>query len=508
MVISVGWRRPTRGEEDNMIPRYETEVQELWENVSKFGAWRDTEIAVLQAREEFDEIPAETTDYVRRRTWIDPVVVGVMERRDEWIRHDLNAFIEVMRLQIGGRFEVALAACNEIAARLTGEGAAPKAIEKAWNVEFKAQLDQVTCREAGLFHDGMTSYDTQEPAKGLLLRRTADIIDAALAALALALWKQASAHRGTLMVGRTHVQHAQPITFGVKCLWYLDMILRARTRFAASRLEAEVMKLAGAVGLFTTLKPRIEKRVGEILGLPPVIATQIVPLDRLAQFVNTCAEIAAVIEKIAGDLHDLTRTEIAEVCEPFAPDQKGSSAMPHKRNAIGLENIRGLCREIRAQATPTMENVDTRHERDICHSSVERMALPDAFGLLVYVLRRFAGIVDGLEVFPQRMAANLEMTRGAIASQRVEMFLKERGMPAEEAYRTVQEATKKMAGINASLPEMLLQMGVPHIRNAETKKFHPDFESCFVWRDWVQEGEDAIYEQFVVRDDFKRLPAT
>lgn len=490
-----------------MIPRYKTEVQELWENVSKFGAWRDTEIAVLQAREEFGEIPAGTTDYVRQRTWIDSVIVGVMERRDEWIRHDLNAFIEVMRLQIGDRFTITLGACNEIAARLTGEGAEPKVIEKAWNTEFKAQLDQVTCREAGLFHDGMTSYDTQEPAKGLLLRRTADLIDAALVAFALTLWKQAKTYRGTLMVGRTHIQHAQPITFGVKCLWYLDMILRARTRFAASRLEVEVMKMSGAVGLYTTLKSRIEKRVGEILGLPPVIATQIVPLDRLAQFVNTCAEIAAVIEKIAGDLHDQTRTEIAEVCEPFSEDQKGSSAMPHKRNAIGLENIRGLCREIRAQATPTMENVDTRHERDICHSSVERMALPDAFGLLVYVLRRFTGIINGLEVFPQRMAANLEMTHGAIASQRVEMYLKDQGDPAELAYRIVQQATKQMAGLGLSLQEMLARMGVNFIRDAHTQEFYPGFLACFAWRDWVQEGENSIYEDFGARDDLKRLLA-
>jgi adenylosuccinate lyase len=462
-----------------MIERYwGSNMKKLWSSVTKFAKWLVVELAVLGAREKLGQIPAGTAIRIGERTWMDEKVANAINRRDKEIRHDLNAFVEIMRLQIilpRSDFESLIASGDE---------------------EFQAGVARglaagASVADAGYFHDGMTSYDTEEPAMTMLLLLASDIIVSRLTELEQILADLARDGRGRLMIGRTHGQHAQPITFGVKCLNWLDMIRRARRRLAQSCTEVAVMKLSGAVGMYGTLGPEVEQAVAEALSLEPVIATQILPLDRRAQLVSEMALIGAIIEKIAFDLWLMSQTEVGEVREPFGKAQKSSSAMPHKKNPITLEQLRGLARHVRACAMGILENVATAHERDISHSSVERLEMVDAFGILDHMLRGLTNVLKGMEVFPGRMLANIDQfTYGTIASQRVEMLLKQKGMAAESAYRAVQRACAQAVTERKHLREVMLL-------DAETRpllEHDPNFTACFDWKTWVEE-EDAIYQR-------------
>jgi adenylosuccinate lyase len=288
-------------------------------------------------------------------------------------------------------------------------------------------------------HFGLTSSDVVDTALALQMREGCDLVLAGLDRLAEAVARRAHEHRRTPMIGRTHGVHAEPMTFGLKlALWYAE-VGRARTRVARAREAVSVGKISGAVGTFAHLDPGIEARVCEKLGLTPApVSSQVIQRDRHAELLGALAIAAASIEKFALEIRGLQKTEIGEVEEPFAKGQKGSSAMPHKRNPVGCEQVCGLARLVRANAMAALENVALWHERDISHSSVERVILPDSFLALDHMLRRFTRIVDGMLVHPGRMRENLERSRGVVFSGTVLLELARRGLSREQAYERVQ----------------------------------------------------------------------
>ncbi|MEO6399846.1 MAG: adenylosuccinate lyase [Patescibacteria group bacterium] len=463
-----------------MIDRYFGERMKalFGTNRKKFERWRDTEIAVLAARVVLEQInPTDLPDTIAR-TWVDDLVTRAIERRDALINHDLNAFLDIMRLEL----ILSTPECERIF-RIEDDEAFNQAV-----TEGLAQ--QAESRLAGVFHNGMTSYDTEEPAMSLLLLDACEIILQGLAGLSASLLTRANQHRSHLMMGRTHGQHAQPITFGIKLLGYHDMVWRSCLAFQSARDGLRVMKLSGAVGTYGTLTPELETEVGKQLELTPVIATQIISLDRRARVVNELALIACVLEKIARDLWHLSTTEVGEVREPFGKKQKGSSAMPHKKNPITLEKVFGLASHVRGNAAAIMENVATSHERDISHSSVERLALVDAFVTVDHMLACLRRIVMNMDVFPERMLENIGLSYGTLASQRVEMLLKKNGMPAEAAYRVVQRDSFAAVSSRTPLFTVLLD-------DVEARPFLPneeDLKACFDLSFWVNHSE-FIFER-------------
>jgi adenylosuccinate lyase len=482
-MISYGRSRPftLNPRRDNMIDRYWTpEMKRIWSTQEeKFSAWRRVEIAALHAREGLGRIPAGTAHASDEQTWVDHLVTTAIERRDKLIKHDLNAFVEIMRLQL-------------LHPRETVEQILHLEDDKAFNEAVTQHLKQRATNDlASLFHDGMTSYDTEEPAMSLLLIESSEQIKTSLHELCVTIYALAKKHKDDLMIGRTHGQHAQPITFGIKLLVWLETLNEGALELQRMQEHVSVMKLSGAVGTYGTLGPDVEAAVGERLGLQPVIATQIISLDRRARLVHELAIIGSNIQKIAFDLWTMAQTEISEIREPFGKMQKGSSAMPHKKNPITLEKIQGMARLLRGYATALTENIATSHERDISHSSVERIAVPDAFATLHHMIVELNRIMGGMEVFTKRMLKNLNMTNGVIASQRIEMILKQHGMPAETAYRTVQEMCAHAIREDEPLQQILKG-------DAEVTKVmgeHMDrLLAVFDWKTWVEQM-DTLYER-------------
>ena len=291
---------------------------------------------------------------------------------------------------------------------------------------------------------GLTSSDVLDTALALQLVEAADRLLAGLDRLREALGRLALRHRETVMVGRTHGVHAEPTTFGLKVAGWWTEAGRNRERLARARETVRVGKISGAVGNFAHVDPRIETEVCRALGLEPApVSTQIVQRDRHAEFVTTCAIVGGSLEKIAVEIRSLQRTEILELEEPFAEGQKGSSAMPHKKNPVSCEQVTGLARVLRAHAGAALEDIALWHERDISHSSVERIVLPDATILLDYLLAQMTRILEGLTVDPERMRENLERSQGLIYSQRVLLALAEAGLARQAAYELVQRAAMR-----------------------------------------------------------------
>jgi adenylosuccinate lyase len=288
-------------------------------------------------------------------------------------------------------------------------------------------------------HFGLTSSDVLDTALAIQMRQACDLILGDIDALAEAIKSRAEEHRRTPMIGRTHGVHAEPMTFGVKlALWYAE-VARDRARLVRARETIAVGKLSGAVGMFAHLDPAIEEAVCRRLGLTAApVSSQVIQRDRHAELMSALAILAASLEKFAVEVRGLQKTEIGEVEEPFGRGQKGSSAMPHKRNPIGCEQVTGLARLIRANTTAALENVALWHERDISHSSVERVILPDSFIALDHMLRRFTAIVSGLVVYPDRMMENLRRSRGVVFSGTILLELARRGVSREQAYEWVQ----------------------------------------------------------------------
>jgi adenylosuccinate lyase len=315
--------------------------------------------------------------------------------------------------------------------------------------------ERIGVPEAAWVHHGLTSSDVVDTAWCAMLRDAAELIDTALGELVGVLVREARRHRDTPMIGRTHGIHAEPTTFGAKvALWALQ-VDRDRRRMKAAHYTIAVCKLSGAVGTYSNIDPRVEEHVARAMNLRAVPATQVVSRDRHAEFLAACASIAGTVEMIAVELRHLQRTEVGEVREGFAAGQKGSSAMPHKRNPISAETLSGLARVVRGNLQAGLQNVALWHERDISHSSVERIILPDTATLACYMVKRLTRLVANWEVDTERMRENLDLTRGAIFSQSVLLALVEAGMSRDDAYRAVQDATRRAHDSRAHLRDVL-----------------------------------------------------
>ncbi len=375
-----------------MIERYtRPEMGRIWSQENKLDKWLEVEIAVCQAWADQGVIPREAAEKIRHARY-DAQRMAEYERE---MHHDLLAFLRSVADSLG--------------------------------------------EESRYVHLGLTSYDVEDTALGRLLKESAELLERDVAELTAVLQERAVEHKDTLMMGRTHGVHAEPITFGLKLALWLDEMRRHARRLAAAKAEVSVGKISGAVGSHATVPPALEEAVcGRLgLGVAPV-STQIVQRDRHAHFIATLAVIAASLEKFATEVRHLQRTEVAEVAEPFSAGQTGSSAMPHKRNPEKCERITGLARLFRGYVTTALENVALWHERDLTDSAPERIILPDACILLDYLLDLFTFIMRGLEVYPERMRENLEATRGVIFSQRVLLALIDKGLSRQEAYKLAQ----------------------------------------------------------------------
>jgi adenylosuccinate lyase len=361
-------------------------------------------------------------------------------------------------------FEIEAHACDAMAALGVIPKANAEAVWKAKHATFDvARIDEIEAvtkhdviaflthlgeivgvEEARFVHQGMTSSDVLDTCLNIQLVRAADLLLADLDALLAALKRRAEEHKFTLCIGRSHGIHAEPTTFGLKMALAYAEFARARTRLEAARAEVATGAISGAVGTFANIDPAVEAHVCAQMGLSPEpISTQVIPRDRHAMFFATLAVIASSVERLATEIRHLQRTEVLEAEEYFSPGQKGSSAMPHKRNPVLSENLTGLARMVRSMALPAMENVALWHERDISHSSVERMIGPDATVTLDFALARLTGVIDRLVVYPANMEANLHRFRGLVHSQTVMLALTQKGVSREAAYAMVQRAAMK-----------------------------------------------------------------
>ncbi len=376
-----------------MIDRYSRpEMARIWSQEAKYANWLRVELAVCEVYARRGLIPGEALNRIKAKARVDPHRIDEIEQTT---RHDVIAFLTNLEESIG--------------------------------------------TDSRYVHIGMTSSDVLDTALALSLQEASDLLLAGLERLRAALRALAITHKRTLCVGRSHGIHAEPMTFGLKAaLWYAEAG-RNLERLRRARETVRVGKISGAVGTFAHIDPDVEEEACHLLGLEPApVSSQIVQRDRHAEFMATLAIVAASLEKIAVEIRSLQRTEIGEVEEPFAEGQKGSSSMPHKRNPVGSENITGLARLVRANAGAAFENVALWHERDISHSSVERVILPDSTILVDYMLDRFSGILEGLRVYPERMRENIERSFGLMYSQRVLLRLTGAGLARQAAYEIVQ----------------------------------------------------------------------
>ncbi|UCG77956.1 MAG: adenylosuccinate lyase [Nitrospirota bacterium] len=381
-----------------MISRYtRPEMGELWSLGSKYGKWLKVEIAACEAWAEMNKIPKGALNNIKKKAGFD---VDRIDEIEKTVKHDVIAFLTSVAEHIGP--------------------------------------------DSRYVHKGLTSSDVTDTAQALLMRDSADIILKDIKALMGELKKKALEYRSVPCIGRSHGIHAEPMTFGLKfALWYEDM-KRSHARIRNARKAINVGKLSGAVGTFSNIPVQIEEKVCKKLKLvPEPVATQVVQRDRHAELMSALAIVAASVERIAVEIRHLQRTEVLEAEEPFTKGQKGSSAMPHKRNPVGSENLSGLARVVRSNALASMENIALWHERDISHSSVERIILPDSFILVDYMLARLTNMIKDMHIYPKRMKENLEKSYGLYNSQRVLLALTEKGLTREDSYRLVQKNAMK-----------------------------------------------------------------
>jgi adenylosuccinate lyase len=376
-----------------MIPRYSRpEMTRIWSPENRYRIWFEIEAHACDAQAALGIIPESAARAVWERGGFEAARIDEIERET---RHDVIAFLTNLAEHVGP--------------------------------------------EARFVHQGMTSSDVLDTCLAVQLVQAAALLTADLDGLLAALKRRAFEHKLTPTVGRSHGIHAEPTTFGLKLAGHYAEFARNRARLAAARKEVATCAISGAVGTFANIDPRVEEYVAKKLGLEPEpISTQVIPRDRHAQFFTTLALIGAAVERLATEIRHLQRTEVREAEEYFAPGQKGSSAMPHKRNPVLAENLTGLARLVRSAVVPALENIALWHERDISHSSVERVIAPDTTIALDFALARLADLVDRLVVRPERMRQNLEALGGLVDSQRVLLALTQAGMTREDAYRAVQ----------------------------------------------------------------------
>ncbi|MBW2348389.1 MAG: adenylosuccinate lyase [Deltaproteobacteria bacterium] len=394
-----------------MIPRYtRPEMARIWEDENRYAKWLEVELAVCDAMAEKGLIPKSSAEVIRKRAAFSVDRIQAIEQET---KHDVIAFLTNVAEHVGP--------------------------------------------DSRFIHMGLTSSDILDTSFALLLKEAMEMVIRGVKSLMGVIRSRAMEHKSTVMIGRSHGIHAEPITFGFKlAVWYAEMKRNLR------RLEeaCEVIsygKISGAVGTFANISPEIEEKACGKLGLRPAeISTQIIQRDRHAQYFTSLAVLGGSLEKIAVEIRHLQRTEVLEAEEPFGKGQKGSSAMPHKKNPIGSENISGLARLLRSNALAAMENMALWHERDISHSSVERVIGPDSTILADFMVHRLRGILEGLVVHPERMKENLELTKGLIFSQQVLLRLAEKGLERQDAYVLVQRNALKVWESGRPFKELLL----------------------------------------------------
>src|SRR5215470_1533644 len=379
-----------------MIPRYtRPEMAAIWDPQTRFRIWFEIEAHATDALAELGIVPKEAAKAIWAKGKNATFDIARIDEIEREVKHDVIAFLTYLAEIIGP--------------------------------------------EARFLHQGMTSSDVLDTCLNVQLVRAADILIADVDRVMAALKRRAYEYKTTPTIGRSHGIHAEPTTFGLKLAYAYAEFARARERLVAAKAEVATCAISGAVGTFAQVDPRVEKHVAKAMGLTvEPISTQIIPRDRHAMFFATLGVVASSVERLATEVRHLQRTEVLEAEEFFSEGQKGSSAMPHKRNPVLSENLVGLARMVRAYVTPAMENVTLWHERDISHSSVERMIGPDATVTLDFALNRLAGVIDKLVVYPDNMAANLDRLGGLVHSQRVLIALTNKGVAREDAYRMVQ----------------------------------------------------------------------
>ena len=380
-----------------MIPRYAREqMVSIWSPETKFRIWFEIEAHATDALAELGVVPKDAAKKLwekGRNAKFDVARIDEIERE---VKHDVIAFL--------------------------------------------THLSEIVGPEARFVHQGMTSSDVLDTCLSVQLARAADLLIADTDGLLAALKKRAFEYKTTPTIGRSHGIHAEPTTFGVKLAGFYAEFSRARARLVTARAEIATCAISGAVGTFANIDPRVEEHVAKAMGLAvEPVSSQVIPRDRHAAYFTALAVVASSLERLAVEIRHLQRTEVLEAEEYFSPGQKGSSAMPHKRNPILTENVTGLARMVRAYAFPALEDVALWHERDISHSSVERYIGPDATITLDFALARMTGVVEKLLVYPERMLANLDKTQGLVHSQRVLLALTQAGIAREDAYRLVQK---------------------------------------------------------------------
>jgi len=397
-----------------MIPRYSRpEMASIWSSEMKFRIWFEIEAHAMTAMAELGIVPKEAAETVWAKGKAAEFDVARIDEIEREVKHDVIAFL--------------------------------------------THLAEIVGPEARFVHQGMTSSDVLDTCFNVQLVRATDLLLTDLDGLLTAIRRRALEHKDTLTIGRSHGIHAEPVTFGLKLAQAYAEFERARERLVFARKDIATCAISGAVGTFANIDPRVEAHVAAEMGLEvEPVSTQVIPRDRHAMYFATLGVIASSVERLATEVRHLQRTEVLEAEEYFSPGQKGSSAMPHKRNPILTENLTGLARMVRAYAMPAMENVALWHERDISHSSVERMIGPDATVTLDFALARLTGVVDKLLVYPERMKANLDRLGGLVHSQRVLLALTQAGVSREDAYRLVQRNAMRVWEDNADFLTELL----------------------------------------------------
>lgn len=395
-----------------MIPRYtRKEMGNIWTEENKFRKWLEVEIAVCEAWAELGKIPMDALTEIKEKADFD---IKRIDEIEATVKHDVIAFLTAVAEKVGP--------------------------------------------VSRYIHMGLTSSDVVDTALALQIREAAELIMEDLEKLKILFREKAFQYRDTICMGRSHGVHAEPTSFGLRfALWY-EETKRNIDRLTSAIDRISVGKISGAVGTFSNMPPEIEEIALKKLGLKPEpVATQVVQRDRHAEFLSVLALIAALVEKIAVEIRHLQRTEVLEAEEPFTEGQKGSSAMPHKRNPVGCENLSGLARLVRSNAFAAYENIALWHDRDISHSSVERVIIPDNCILVDYMLNRLYGIIKDLRVYPERMLKNIELSYGLYNSQRVLLALVEKGLTREEAYKIVQSNAMQSWREGIPFMELLLK---------------------------------------------------
>lgn len=431
-----------------MIPRYtRPEMASIWEPQTRFKIWFEIEAHAADALAELGTIPKQAAKTVWEKAKNATFDVARIDEIERETKHDVIAFL--------------------------------------------THLAEIVGPEARFVHQGMTSSDVLDTCLNVQLTRAADLLLADLGKVLAALKKRAFEHKMTPTIGRSHGIHAEPVTFGLKLAYAYAEFSRAKERLIAARKEVATCAISGAVGTFAQIDPRVEEHVAKAMGLvPEPISTQVIPRDRHAMYFSTLGVIASSVERLAVEIRHMQRTEVLEAEEFFSEGQKGSSAMPHKRNPVLSENLTGLSRMVRAYVTPALENVVLWHERDISHSSAERMMAPDATVTLDFALVRLAGLIDKLLVYPANMQKNLDRLGGLVHSQRVLLALTQKGASREDAYKLVQRNAMPVWRGEGDFLQLLK-------KDAEVKKYLGDAE--------IEEQFDLGYHLKHVDTIFKRV---